>query len=90
LLCRTSANEATLRGAANSALLDQLVGARKYGWVDIDPDRLGRHEIDHEFESGRLLDRQITRLGAAYNLVDIRRATPPQVVTADSIGRNPT
>jgi hypothetical protein len=47
-------------------------------------------EIDHEFESGRLLDRQITRLGAAYNLVDIRRATPPQVVTADAIGRNPT
>ena len=37
----------------------------------------------------RLLDRKITRVCAAYNLVDVKRGAPPQIGTARAVAREP-
>src|SRR5262249_12441109 len=47
---------------------DDLVGVGEDRWRDRQPERLGGLEIDHQFECGRLLDRQIGGLGAIENL----------------------
>jgi hypothetical protein len=38
-------------------------------------DLLGRFQIDHQLELGRLLDRQVSRLGAFKNLVNVSGGT---------------
>lgn len=45
-------------------LSDHLVGARQDRLRYRDPERLCGLQIDHKFEFGRLLDRQIAWLGA--------------------------
>jgi hypothetical protein len=52
------------------ALFDHLVGAGEDRRGHVEIKRLGMVEIDHHFESGRLLDWKIARLGTAHDLVD--------------------
>ena len=54
-----------------SASFDHLVGAQQERFRDCQSDRLGGRQIDDEIELGRLLDRKVSRLRAAQNLVDI-------------------
>jgi hypothetical protein len=42
---------------------------------DDDPERLGGLTVYHQVELGRLLDRQVGRLGALENAIDIRGGT---------------
>src|ERR1700738_4379849 len=56
--------------AAKGVLFDDLVGAEEERLGDFEPERLGGREIEDKIEFGRLLDRDIGRLGAAQNLVD--------------------
>ena len=45
-------------------LFDHLVGAGEQRWGHFEAERLGSLQIDHQLEIGRLLDRQVGRLGA--------------------------
>src|SRR5712691_6236143 len=45
----------------------------------VDAERLGRLEVDHQLEFGRLLDRQIAGLGALQDLVHVRGSSAIQV-----------
>ena len=49
-------------------------------------ERLGRLEVDHQLEFRCLLDRQVGRLGAAQDAVDIERALPPMLLPDDPVG----
>src|SRR4029077_11997296 len=59
------------RGARGGSLLDDLVGAGEDRWRNLQAERLSRLEVDHQFESGRLLDRQIGRLSAFEDLPSV-------------------
>jgi hypothetical protein len=37
-------------------LLDHLVGKREHGQRDVEPERIGGLEVDHQFEFGRPLN----------------------------------
>src|SRR6476469_3583190 len=63
-----SAGLVSYRNAAG--LLDHLVGAAKHRGRYHKAKRGRGFEIDEEFQLGRLLDRQVARLGAPENLVD--------------------
>jgi hypothetical protein len=62
------------RGAFDSsarASLDHLVGTSEEGRRHFQAKRLGGLQIDDEIELGRLLDREVSGLCSAHNLVDI-------------------
>jgi hypothetical protein len=44
--------------------LDQFVGAQQEGFRNRKTEDFGSGQIDHEIELGRLLDREVRRLGA--------------------------
>src|SRR5262249_34651740 len=54
--------------ATRDVSLDDLVGAGEDRWRHRQAERLGAVEIDHQLERGRLLDRQIGRLGTLTDL----------------------
>src|SRR5258708_35488347 len=59
-------------------LFDHLVGKREQGWRNFETDAPGGLQIEHERVTGRLLERQIGRLGALEDAVDqCRRAFKP-------------
>src|SRR5258707_13454206 len=67
-------------------LFDHLVGAPQKHGRHVEADRLGGLQVDDKLELGRKLNRQIVRLRAAQDAVDIvRGATPKQVVYVGSI-----
>jgi hypothetical protein len=49
------------------SLLDHLIGGRQQRFRDRDAERLGGLEVDHQFELGSPLDRQIGWLSAFEN-----------------------
>ena len=57
---------------------------------NFDPERFGGFRIDHEFESGRLLDRQGAGVCASENLVDIAGRSAHLILVVRSIGHQPT
>ena len=62
------------KGTLNS--LDHLVGTGVQRHRNLESERFGRPEIDHQFEGRRLHDRKVRRLGACENAagVDTRLA----------------
>ncbi len=57
-------------------LLDHLVGAHQERFRYREAERLGRLEVDHELELGRLLDGQVGRSSALEDLIDVGRGAP--------------
>src|SRR5688572_11569899 len=49
--------------------LDHPVGLQEYRLRNRDAERLGRFQIDHQFELAGLFDRQVSGLGSLKNLV---------------------
>jgi hypothetical protein len=58
-------------GEIEPVSLDDLVGAGEDRRRDRQPERLRGVEIDDQLEGGRLLDRQVGRLGAAEGPADV-------------------
>ena len=63
-------------------LFNDLVRSRQHIRRDRQADLLRRFEIDDELEFVRLLHRQISRLGAFQNFVDVGGSAPVQVGTS--------
>src|SRR5262245_47040618 len=57
--------------AANSTLLDHLVGTGEQSWRDLDAEHLSGCQIDDEVELGWLHHRQVGWLGAFENAAGI-------------------
>jgi hypothetical protein len=53
--------------------LDHLVSATQQGGWHIEPKRLGGLEVDHQFELGGLLDRDVGGFRALHDLIDVSR-----------------
>src|SRR5256885_15940039 len=66
--------------------LDHLVGAQQERLRDRQAERLRGGQADDEIEFRRLLDREVTGLRSAQNLVDIVGGTPEHVRPIWSIG----
>src|SRR5438874_1106550 len=67
------ATNGLMRRSKLTSLFDQLVGADKQCRWHVDTERLGRLQVDHQFELGRLFDRQVRRLRTLENLVNEAR-----------------
>jgi len=78
---------ATKRRARLLGLFDHLVGAHQERFRDFQAERLGGLQVDHQFELGRRLDRQVGRLLAAQNAVDIGRRAAERIDIVRPVGQ---
>src|SRR5262249_53534979 len=65
-------------------------GAREQRDRWVETKRLRGLEIDDQLEFGGLLDRQIARLFAPEDAIDVRRGAPVQLDVLDTVGRKST
>ncbi len=65
--------------AAKSFLFDHLVCADEQGWRHGEAECFGRLEINNQLIYRRLLNRQIGRLGAFEDPIDVAACTKPQI-----------
>src|SRR5215475_10160308 len=56
--------------------LNDLIGQSEYFGRDCQPQSVGGLEVDEQQEFRRLLDRQVGRLGAFQDLIDMMRGAP--------------
>src|SRR5215510_5777766 len=74
---------------AHDNSLDHLVGEREQPIGQIEAKRLSGLQVDDQLVFGRLLHRQIARLLAAQDTIDIASAAPEQVDAIRGIGSKP-
>src|SRR5262249_10484133 len=72
--------------ASAYALLNHMIRSTQYRWRDRKAKALGHLKVDSEFKSRWPLDRQILRLGALQNAVDVARDGPKHSDDARTIG----
>src|SRR5262249_30766758 len=67
--------------------LDQFVGALLELKRNVEPERLGGLEIDHQFEFDRGLDGKLARLLALEDAIDIACRAPIRIELVNSVGQ---
>src|SRR5207302_9257716 len=65
--------------STRAASFDDLVRADEDRWRHSEAECLGGLEIDDQLERGRLLDRQIGRLGAVQDLSGVNSSLAPSI-----------
>src|SRR6266702_6596907 len=63
-----------------SLLLDDLIRPSQERLWDRQPERLGRLEVDHQLDLGRLLHGQVARLGTLEDAVHVGGSAPVQIL----------
>ena|SRR5271163_1967820 len=76
--------------SSSSHSFDHFIGAREEIRRDREPQRLGRLEVDHQLEFGRLLDRKIGRLRPLKDHIHVPRGAPVEIGTDYVIGYQAT
>ena len=71
----------------NARLLNHLVSAQEQRLRELDAQRLGRPEVDHQRKSCRLLDRHLFRFPAAEHPADILGATSQRSIEVGTKSR---
>src|SRR6266568_7507198 len=71
--------------AAYSILFDHRVGNGEQAGRDFETESPGGVKVDYQLEFGRLLDRNVARLGSAQYLVDEVGGAPECIVVVCSI-----
>src|SRR5215471_1588802 len=83
LLCAISGREQMQQAAP---LLNHVIGTSHQRRRQVEAERLGGFEVDRQLDPGRELDRQIARLGALQNPVDVAGPTPIALSLVDAVG----
>src|SRR5437868_5919369 len=84
---RSHVPEADSCTAANTpSSFDNLVGTDAHCWWHVKPERLRGPEVDYQLIFGRRLHRQIGRLLALEDAIDVARCEPPLVHRNRPIG----
>jgi hypothetical protein len=66
-------------------LLDNLVGEVEHARRDSEPERLGGLQVDDQLVFGRLLNREVGRIGAIEDTVDLERRLGKQLDTVEPV-----
>ena len=72
--------------APEGRLLDNLVGAGEHGRRQVEAERLGRLQVDHQFVLSRSLHRKIGGRLALEDAVDVGRGPPILVGQVRPVG----
>src|SRR4051812_41907646 len=77
-------------GEGECSSLDHFVGGEQYPKRHVDSERCRRLTVDDEEVPDRLLDRQVTRLGALEDTIHVVCSSDELVVRDRSVGHQPT
>src|SRR4030095_854433 len=77
------------RRRTRDASFNHLVGAGQQSRRHLDAERLSSPEVDGKLEFGRLLNRQVSRLGAFQDAIDIERRLAKLTGRIDAVTQTP-
>src|SRR5262249_54089270 len=86
LLFRSAVWHSDAARGPSTPSLDYLVSTQQKRLWNRQAERLGGCNVDDEIELRRLLDRDVARLRATQNLIDITSGAPEKVQKVRSIG----
>src|SRR6516165_3330414 len=88
-ICAVQRKSSSAINRHNQQLFDGLVSAKQDRWGYRKAERLGGLEVHDHLKFGRELHREIARLLAAQNAIDIGCCTTNGVCLVDSVGEQP-